>query len=177
MSKIVTFSLRREEIILDMQNIAYVIARANTASTEGPSSPDIAWLMDVAQKLENGGDNNEIATRCINLSWAEAQYKLSAWSKRAWHYEALDNQYTEHDIYKVELHVPNTMSKAAVTLMSELLHNFVVYKSLCCWADIIGADTKMLTDKVTEFSDKLWSVITNEGAVKIRPMAPFDSGW
>lgn len=170
---IVTFTLRREELLLDVKNIAYVMGSSATQK-DAPTADD-NWLLDIAQVIAEGGDNNELATRAMNLAWAECDYKLSAWGMDVGPYESHDDTYIEHDVYTTTLSVPGTMKKAAVKLLIELLHNFVVYKVLCCWCHIIGREeAAKLKDAVENLEAEIRSVIANEGSVKYRPMFPFE---
>lgn len=124
----VTLTFKREELLYDIKNMAYVEGDVMPTDNEH----------DRHQVIDIGEDGNiDRVTRIMDLTIAHCTELLYPYSKSdVDSEEERDNTLTETDEYKIVMKVPTDFSKSTVSYLEKLIHELVVYKVLSDWMSI-----------------------------------------
>ena len=123
--------LRRDELLYDIRNIAWV---------EG----DVLPTQDEHQRHQRhqvqdiGEDGNvDRVTRILDLAYSECVEMLFPYTKRPVEGEVgVDNSLDAREIYLIELSLPASYSVTTVTLVRKLCHEYMVARVLADWLSI-----------------------------------------
>lgn len=114
----------REELLHDIASYAYV-----AGDMMGDESHGSHQVFDV---VEDG--NVELATRQLTMAHAECEELLYPYVKVGSAEELeLSNDYEAPDVYGFELHLPEGVAHNTVTLLKELLHEYMICRVLGEW--------------------------------------------
>lgn len=188
--------LKREELVQHCRDAAYVLARSKSAKSDNPSRDD-NWLIDIFQRTRNGGGNDELATRAMNLAASYVDAKLSELCQDfyqgdgeccccqqvskpihfAGRVEQTDMLMTDelrfHEAYQFRIWFPEGTLRSKIRLIKNLAHEFVVYSTLANWAMLSNVDdVEKLFSIVTALEEKLRDAIDRLDEVVTRPMWP-----
>lgn len=124
----VTLKFKREELLYDIKNMAYVEGDVMPTDNE----------YDRHQVMDIGEDGNiDRVTRIMDLAIDHCTELLYPYSKKyVDDNEERDDTLTETEEYKIEMKVPTDFSKSTVNYLEKLIHELVVYKVLSDWMSI-----------------------------------------
>jgi hypothetical protein len=124
----VTLKFKREELLYDIKNMAYVEGDVMPTDNEH----------DRHQVMDIGEDGNiDRVTRIMDLAIDHCTELLYPYSKKdVDDNEERDDTLTETEEYKIEMKVPTDFSKSTVNYLEKLIHELVVYKVLSDWMSI-----------------------------------------
>lgn len=165
----VTLTFKRDELLYDINNIAYVEGDVMPADNEH----DRHQVMDVGQD-----GNVDRVTRVLDVAFAECVELLYPYSKQpVATEESRDDTLTNTDEYVMELTVPDDFSKSTVNLMEKYIHEFLVYRVLADWMSITnlknpGSATNWQA-KLENIKDEIESTLNAHRYRTRRTMNPF----
>lgn len=168
-TKKVTLTFKRDELLYDIRNIAYV---------EGdvmPTTDD----HDRHQVMDIGEDGNvDRVTRVIDLALAECEELLYPYSKTN-----VDDTETRNDIlespkeHHIDMLVPDDFSKSTVNLLEKLIHEFLVCRVLSDWMGITNlknpGSANNWANKIEELKDQVESTLNARMHRVRRTQTPF----
>lgn len=165
----VTLTFKRDELLYDINNIAYVEGDVMPADNEH----DRHQVMDVG---EDG--NIDRVTRVLDVAFAECEELLYPYSKKPVETEeSRDDTLANTDEYVIELTVPDDFSKTTVNLMEKYIHEFLVYRVLADWMSITNlknaASAQNWQAKLEEIKDEIESTLNAHRYRTRRTMNPF----
>lgn len=127
-TKTVTLNFKRSEIVDDLKNYAFVIGDILKTQDEH----DRHQIQDIG---EDG--NIDRVTRVMNLCMAECREVLFPYTKEdVEDTESRTNTLTEVKEYNIEMLVPDDFSNTTVTLLEQLIHEFIVARIMADWMSI-----------------------------------------
>lgn len=127
-SKIATFTLKRDALMYDISNIAYVEGDIMPADSENAKHHTV----DIA---EDG--NVDFVTRKMELAYAECVEALYPYSKEvAKDFTTKDNDLEETEVYTINLKVDEDFSDTTINYISKLAHEYIVNRVLSEWLQI-----------------------------------------
>ena len=121
-------SFLRSELLLDIENYAFVTGDIMPADDEHLKHQ----VFDVAQD-----GNEELATRMLNLAYAECRDCLYPYTKSPCIQDEEFNDALEApERYEIVLTLPEHFSRTTVMLLRELIHDYFVCRVLVEWFGI-----------------------------------------
>lgn len=133
-TKTVLLEFSRKALLYDISNCAYV--EGDVMPTDDEHSKH--QVFDIA---EDG--NVDRVTRILDLAHAECVEMMYPYAKvECDEVEQLDNTFTETEQYTINLLVPDDMSKTTLTLVSKLVHEYMVNRVLADWLSITKPSSK-----------------------------------
>lgn len=121
----------RSQLLYDIKNYAYI-----EGHVMGEEKQHAQHML-----VEIGEDGNvDRVTRILAVVHAAAIELLYPYTKQAPVEEEIDDCLWAPDEYVIELHVPETMSRTTMHLLSRLIHEFMVYSVLADWLSITHPD-------------------------------------
>lgn len=165
-TKKVTLTFKREEILYDCKNYAYV--EGDTMKTE--DEHDRHQVMDIG---EDG--NVDRVTRVLDLAFAHCVELCYPYSKVEVEDEtSLDDTLQERDELVLHLMVPDDFSQTTVELMRRLIHEFLVYKVMADWMSLTKPDGEAKwVQKAEMVESKISAALTFRVGRVRRPLNPF----
>jgi hypothetical protein len=165
-TKKVTLTFKREEILYDCKNYAYV--EGDTMKTE--DEHDRHQVMDIG---EDG--NVDRVTRVLDLAFAHCVELCYPYSKVEVEDEtSLDDTLEERDELVLHLMVPDDFSQTTVELMRRLIHEFLVYKVMADWMSLTKPDGEAKwVQKAEMVEPKISAALTFRVGRVRRPLNPF----
>lgn len=161
--------LHREQLLNDIRNTAYIIARS-LSEKQGEVAADITWLTDIC---EDG--NVERVTRILNLESRALEgrlHRLSAIPAAGHTY--LDDTYGEPPQYHLHLTTPNDFTKNSIYLVKNLVHEILVYRTIFEWCGLThhleGMD--WLREKIDDLYESLRQSINRHPGYVLRKANP-----
>lgn len=134
-NKRVTLTFKREEILYDCRNYAYI--EGDTMKTA--DEHDRHQVMDVG---EDG--NVDRVARVLDLAFAQCVELCYPYSKVAVGDETeADDTLNAPATYVLRLRVPDDFAQSTVTLLEKLIHELLVYKVMADWMSITKPDAKV----------------------------------
>lgn len=128
--KKVTLVFRREQLLYDMKNYAYVESHVMAAETEHGKH----MVADVGEE-----GNVDRVTRVLDLGVSMCREMLYPWAKRDIDKTELDDTLKERTEYRIEMSVPGTLSQTTLTLIEKLVHEYLVCRGVADWMSITNA--------------------------------------
>jgi len=165
-TKPLALHFKREELLYDIANIAYV--EGDVMQTD-----DEHQRHQVFDICEDGNINR--VTRVLNLAFAHCAELCRPLSKRpAMPYVDATDTLTATDVYVMDLRVPEKFSYTTHRLMEHLIHEIMCYKVLADWLSITapGAEAKWLA-KIEELESQLKEAVNANGGRTRRPLSPW----
>lgn len=127
-TKTVTLTFKREALLYDIENCAYI---------EGDVMPEVTahnrhQTIDIAQD-----GNVDRVTRILDQAFAECVEFMYPYTKEACEkVELRDNVLSEAAEYIVNLYVDDDFSQTTVNLISKLIHEYMICRVLSEWLSI-----------------------------------------
>ncbi len=128
--KKVTLVFRREQLLYDVKNYAYVESHVMAAETEHGKH----MVADVGEE-----GNVDRVTRVLDLGVSMCREMLYPWAKRDIDKTELDDTLKERTEYRIEMSVPGTLSQTTLTLIEGLVHEYLVCRGVADWMSITNA--------------------------------------
>lgn len=127
-TNVVTLKFKREELLYDIKNIAYVEGDVMITDDE----------KDRHQVMDIGEDGNiDRVTRVMDLAVTHCTELLFPYSKTdVDEEEERDDTLEETEVYEINLKVPDDFSKTTVNHLEKVIHELIVYKVLSDWLSI-----------------------------------------
>lgn len=171
--KKVTMIFEKPELVLDVKHRAYLTAKSTTQKSETPENDD-NWLIDIANKEDL---TREPAGRFMNLAFMEAYTMCSSLvpdGKAGTDYVEGD-RYTEVSNYIMKLEVCDEAKMHMVRTLQDLIHEFIVYKTLYLWCEMTSREhMEVFGVRVEALKMQIKSAITPlQGSGGDRPLFPF----
>lgn len=125
----VTLKFKREQLLYDCANYAYVEGDVMEAGTEH----DRHQVTDIC---EDG--NVDRVTRVLDLAFAQCVELCYPYTKVSLNDDTteLDDTLEERAVYELKLLLPETFSYTTIELLRRLVHELLVYKVLADWMSI-----------------------------------------
>ncbi len=128
-TKTVTLTLKRKELLYDIQNYAFVEADAIRSENE----QDRQQVIDVAQE-----GNIDIVTRNLDIAYAECVEMMYPYTKEECDKEeSRDDELKMTDEYVINLLVPDDFSKTTATFVARYVHEYMIYRVLATWLGMV----------------------------------------
>jgi hypothetical protein len=162
----VTLTFKREEILYDCRNYAYV--EGDTMKTQ--DEHDRHQVMDIA---EDG--NVDRVTRVLDLAFADCVELCYPYSKvEATDETALDDTLQERDTLVLNMLVPDDFSQTTVELLRRLIHELLVYKVMADWTSHTKPESEeKWAKKAEEVEEKISSSLNYRVGRVRRTLSPF----
>lgn len=177
--KVITLHFKRDELLYDIKNVAYVIG--DTTKTEREH--------DKHQIIDIGEDGNvDRVTRILDLGIAHCAEVLYPYSKipvvetarsapqsaMGAEYEmATDDVLEETPEYTISLLVPDDFSETTITYLERLIHELLVCWVLWDWLGVANADSQKWGDKMKGIEDMLTSTLNGRCGRVRKTQTPF----
>ena len=130
--KTISLSFLLPELMYDIENNAYV--QGNNLDSEGENARH--QLMDIGQD-----GNNDRVTRTLNLAFHECVTMLYPYTKvEVEDGKAMDDTFLRDDSFDMTLRVPSDFSDSTMTLLRDLIHEYMVLRALEDWTGITYPD-------------------------------------
>lgn len=132
-----TLVFEKHELVLDVKQRAFAIARSAAVKSDAPDKDD-HWLMDIANADELP---REISGRIMNKAYLEAYFKVSpiAAEEESGDYVESD-RYVEVSNYTMHLSVSDEAQSWKIRGLHDLIHEYIVYKTLLMWCELVARD-------------------------------------
>jgi len=165
-NKRVTLTFKREEILYDCRNYAYI--EGDTMKTA--DEHDRHQVMDVG---EDG--NVDRVARVLDLAFAQCVELCYPYSKVAVGDETeADDTLNAPATYVLRLRVPDDFAQSTVTLLGKLIHELLVYKVMADWMSITKPDAKAnWQEKIQEMEAQIGSHLNFRIGRVRRTQTPF----
>ena len=165
-NKRVTLTFKREEILYDCRNYAYI--EGDTMKTA--DEHDRHQVMDVG---EDG--NVDRVARVLDLAFAQCVELCYPYSKVAVDDETeADDTLNAPETYVLRLRVPDDFAQSTVTLLGKLIHELLVYKVMADWMSITKPDAKAnWQEKIQEMEAQIVSHLNFRIGRVRRTQTPF----
>lgn len=168
-----TIVFKKEELVKDIRDRAFVMARSFADKTD--DDKDDAWLMDVAQPQWPDSMYHEIAGRLMTLAFHECEvYVKPLVTKMAQDGFVGSDKFHDTCEYKLFLSVDDDTIHGQVKLLRDLIHEFIVYRVLLGWCELVSRDHMgVLADRLSRITDDLKGRAYSMGKAGERPYFPF----
>ena len=165
-NKRVTLTFKREEILYDCRNYAYI--EGDTMKTA--DEHDRHQVMDVG---EDG--NVDRVARVLDLAFAQCVELCYPYSKETVGDETeADDTLNAPATYVLRLRVPDDFAQSTVTLLGKLIHELLVYKVMADWMSITKPDAKAnWQEKIQEMEAQIVSHLNFRIGRVRRTQTPF----
>lgn len=165
-TKTVTLTFKRDEILYDCKNYAYV--EGDTMKTQ--DEHDRHQVMDIG---EDG--NIDRVTRVLDLAFADCVELCYPYSKvEVEDVTALDDTLQERDALVLSMLVPDDFSQTTVELLRRLIHELLVYKVMADWTSHTKPESEAKwTKKAEDVEEKITSSLNYRVGRVRRTLTPF----
>lgn len=123
----VTLTFKREQLLYDIKNYAYIESYIMPAESEEAKHT-------VADVGEEG--NVDRVTRVLDLGVSICRELLYPWAKKDIVNTGLDDTLKERQQYIIKMTVPTTFSQTTLTLLERLIHEYLVCRGVADWLSI-----------------------------------------
>lgn len=130
-TRTVRLKFLRSQLLYDIRNYAFV--EGDVMGEEKQHAQHV--LVDIGEE-----GNVDRVTRILAVVHAAVIDVLYPYTKAEPIEEEIDDCLFAPDVYVVELHVPLTMSRSTIHLLSRLIHEYMVYRVLADWLSITNPD-------------------------------------
>lgn len=162
----VTLTFKREELLYDIKNYAFI-----EGHVWGEENQDAQHtLVEIAEE-----GNVDRVNRILSIVHAAAVEMLYPYTKEEpLEDEEINNLMWTPEDYKIEMHVPATMSRTTLHLLCKLIHEFMVARVIYDWLSITHPEAaKNWLEKGLESQDEINSIKNCRTGVLRRPASPF----
>ena len=164
--KIVTMNINVAQILYEIQNNSHIIAE-QTLNNENDN-------FERAANMQPTEENElQLINRYINIALAECTEMLFPYTKE----EIVDsdiNCNTGADVYSMALTLPNDFSMTTVTLLRNLIPEYVVCRALANWMSVANpAIQEIWGIKCREVKNKIQSALLSRVGKMKRRLKPF----
>lgn len=165
-TKIATLTFKREELLYDIGSYAYV--EGDVMRTDDDHSRH--QVIDITQD-----GNVDLVTRTLNLVHSECVEMMYPYTKIPCEKEeSRDDQLQDASEYTIRLLVPDDFSKTTVTLLSNLVHEYMVCRVLADWMKLTNPQsTADWQGKSEELSNKIRCCLNARCGRVRRTLTPF----
>lgn len=125
--KKVELTFKRDQLLYDIQNYSYVESHVM------PSDAEHSRHM-VADIGESG--NVDRVTRVLDLAISTCREMLYPFAQQELIHTTFDDNLQETDCYTLELSLPSTFSETTITLLEQLIHEYLVCRAVGDWMSI-----------------------------------------
>lgn len=173
----VTLHFRRDELLYDVKNAAYVIGDITPEESE--------HLRHQIQDIGEEGNVDRV-TRIFDLAIAAITETLYPYTKVPFGYDGsnglapegytmvTDDTLEETATYEITMLVPDTFSQTSITLLERLIHALLVYRVLADWLVMLGDEHGAYWEaKYAGAIDDVKELITTRCGRVRRPLTPF----
>ena len=122
-----TLTFKREQLLYDIKNYAYVESHVMPPETEHAKH----MVADVGEE-----GNVDRVTRVLDLGVSMCREMLYPWAKKDIGKTEYDDTLTEREQYQIEMNVPSTMSQTTLTLVERLIHEYLVCRGVADWLSL-----------------------------------------
>ncbi len=141
----VRLKFQRAQLLYDIENYAYI-----EGHVMGEEKQHAQHML-----VEVGEDGNvDRVSRILAVVHAAVIELLYPYTKQEPIEEEIDNCLFAPDEYVVELHVPDTMSRTTMHLLSRLIHEYMVYRVLADWLSITNPEAATNWAEKAEATEK-----------------------
>lgn len=171
--KKIAMVFEKSELVFDIKNRAYVTAKSATQKSEEPDRDD-NWLIDIANKEDL---TREPAGRFITLAFMDAYAMCNALVPEgeggANYLES--NRYTEISKYIMNLQVRDDAKMYMVRYLQDLIHEYIVYRTLWLWAELVSREhAAVFAARAETIEEQIKTAMTPlKGDGGDRPLFPF----
>ncbi len=123
----VKLTFKREELLYDIKNYAYVESHVMAPETEHAKH----MVADVGEE-----GNVDRMTRVIDLGVSMCREMLYPWAKKDIVNTELDDTLKERQQYVIAMNVPSTLSQTTLRLVERLIHEYLVCRGVADWLSI-----------------------------------------
>lgn len=164
--KSVTLIFKREELLYDITNYAYV--EGDMMKTDSPHDRHQVQAVD-----EDG--NKDCITRALDLAFAECVEACYPYSKEDVTEEVvMDDELKDEGDYILRLQVPDSFSQTTVDLLLRLIHKLLVYHAIKEWMSLTKPESMSLWQaKIDKIQEKVSSALAARTRPVRRPLRPF----
>lgn len=161
-----TLTFKREEILYDCKNYAYV--EGDTMKTQ--DEHDRHQVMDIC---EDG--NIDRVTRVLDLAFAACVELCYPYSKvEVEDVTALDDTLQERDALVLSMLVPDDFSQTTVELLRRLIHELLVYKVMADWTSHTKPESEAKwAKKAKDVEEQITSSLNYRVGRVRRTLSPF----
>lgn len=167
-----TLIFEKPELVLDIKQRAFAIARSHSEKGETPERDD-NWLIDIA----NGEQlNREVGGRIINKAFLDAYWKLTPIAQEEDTQNYLEgDRYVEVSNYTMHLKVADGVRSWQIRHLQDLVHEYIVYKVLLLWCEMVSREhIDILAVRVGELDKEIKQAMNPmKGTSGDRPLFPF----
>ena len=133
----VRLRMKREQMLYDLKNYAYIQhdlmeEQQKSVSVNGI---DINHARHLTADIADDGNIDRV-NRQLMLWYMDAVETLYPYTKTEPVAEDVDDVLTEPDEYIVEMYIPTTVSRTTIMYLSNLVHEYIVYRVLADWLSI-----------------------------------------
>lgn len=163
-----TITLYQSQILYDIANICYIESKC--VNSDDGAAPLPHLISDVCQD-----GNIDHISRIVGDMHAHAEELLFPLTRRSAGSSAFDNMPSDPDTYVTRLHSQHPLSETTLILLSRLLHQYIVYRSVAEWLSFShpSASAKW-QEKAALIASEIRSSVTPACAgTRIRRSSPF----
>lgn len=163
----VAFGFKRDDLLYDIKNTAYVIANVMRIDDENTRHQ----IFDICEK-----GNIDIVTKTINLAFYEMCEIIRTHSRRRIKIEATGGfVFDTLDTYAISMLVPGAYQKHEMWLLRNLTHWYIVYRVFEEFLKIVAHPLyKQIEENSITIKDKVEETLKGAGgSVSRRPLRPF----
>ncbi len=128
---IAVLGFRREELLYDIRNIAYI--EGHVMPPEGEHSRHM--VLDVGEE-----GNVDRVTRVLSMAIAQCREMLYPFTKRDMDMKYLDDKFKEQPVYGIVMNVPEDFSQTTLNLLEKMIHEYLVYRAVSDWLSMTKPD-------------------------------------
>lgn len=165
-TKSAKLTFKRDEILQDIGNYAYVVADVMRVDAEHARHQ----VLDICQD-----GNIERVSRVMNLAHSEIVELLYPYTKEVCgEEEVCDNTLIFPQEYVVNMELPDNFAKSTIILLTKLIHEYFVYRILGDWLSITASECSGIwEEKLDVVREKINSAKNNRTGRVRRTLAPF----
>ncbi len=163
-TRIVRLRFLRNQLLYDIKNYAYV--ESDVMGEEKQHARHVT-----AEICEEG--NVDRVSRILAVVHASVIELLYPYTKSEPIEEEIDNCLLSPEVYTVEMHVPVTMSRSTIHLLSRLIHEYMVYRVLSDWLSITNMEASSNWLAKAEATEREIKRVKNQRGVFTRATHPW----
>ena len=133
-TKIVELTFTRQNLLYDIENYAFVEGDVMRTDNEHAKHQ----VFDIAQD-----GNIDRVNRILDLAHAECVEMMYPYTKEPCDSEEVqDNSLSVKELYQISMLVPDDFSKSTVSLITKLVHEYMVCRVLADWMSITNPSSQ-----------------------------------
>lgn len=162
----VTLTFKREELLYDIKNYAFI--EGHVWGEENQHAQHT--LIEIAEE-----GNVDRVNRILSIVHAAAVEMLYPYTKEeSMEDEEISDRMWTPEEYKIQMHVPVTMSRTTLHLLCKLIHEFMVSRVIYDWLSITHPDAaRNWLDKAIEAKEEIDGIKNLRTGRITRPSYPF----